>query len=148
MLLVVVVLMFTIAIGYRALDAHLAVEEEVAAAGAISEISLKAKMVGMGGIGTREVVAFEVKGGSKLTLRNEDFNGSINGVVDVELGTRGRLLRVLPLPLWDSRSSPTRGPDFMKVKKAFLSGSHSITLTHFAFETRSDFNGTGYLLVG
>lgn len=146
LLLAVVVLMFTIAAGYNALDAHRAIEEESAAANALSEILLKARMVGMGGVGAREIVTFEIKGGTKLTLRNEDFNGSINGIVDAELSTGGRLLKVLSLPLWDSTGSPTSA-DFLKTEKVFLGGSHKISFTHISQGASDNSNGNRYLLV-
>ncbi|MFQ5815270.1 MAG: hypothetical protein ACE5G7_02115 [Candidatus Hydrothermarchaeaceae archaeon] len=148
MLLVVVVLAFTIAMGYNALDAYRTIEEEVAAAKAISEIFLKAKMAGMGGEGMREIAVFEIKGSSRLILRNEDFGGTINGVIEVELSREGRLLKVLPLPLWDSSDPPSSNTDFLRVEKVFQSGSHRMTMTHFGFSMNSSLGGGDFLLIG
>ncbi|MEE9594835.1 MAG: hypothetical protein V3V92_05485 [Candidatus Hydrothermarchaeales archaeon] len=148
MLLVVVVLTFTIATGYRALDAYQAIEEEAAGARAVSEISLKAKMAGMGGEGAREIAIFELTGGSKLLLRNEDFNGTINGIIDMQLSMGGRQLKVLSSPLWDSPASPTSRVDLLGVEKVFLSGSHRITITHLRSSVNSSMNGKDFLLIG
>jgi hypothetical protein len=146
MWLVVVVLSFTIAMGYNALDAYQALEEETAAAQTISEILLKARIVEMGGEGAREIAEFEIKGGSRLKLVNEDFNGTVNGIVDVELSRGGRMLKVLPLPLWDSNVPPLSNGDLLTVERVFLSGSHKIVIMHMGSLVNSSVGD--FLLIG
>ncbi len=147
LLLVVVVLSFTIAMGYNAIDAHLSFEEEAAAVQSISEISLKTNMVGLGGYGMREVATFEIKRGSTLFLRNEDFNGTVNGIVVVELSGGGCLLKVISSPIWDSTEPPSNILDFLELNKVFQSGSHRMMVTHLGFSEKSNKSGYDYLLV-
>jgi len=147
MLLVVVVLTFTIAMGYNALDAYQTIGEEAKAATAISGILLKAKMAATGGEGTREIAVFEITGDSKLLLRNEDFNGTVNGIADIKLSSGGRMLKVLPSPLWDSYAPPHR-EGFLSLEKVFLSGSHRLIFTHLRFSDNSSSEPIDFLLIG
>ncbi|MEE8167844.1 MAG: hypothetical protein V3T58_03095 [Candidatus Hydrothermarchaeales archaeon] len=134
MLLVVILLAATAATGYSALDAHLVVQEKIAANKAVESLLLKAQIVGMGASGSRETLELVLKGHSKLALRNENFSGDIRGVAKVDLTRGGNVLKVLPLALWDFPEAPSAYSDFLEREIVYHEGAYWMTMTHRSVE--------------
>ncbi len=131
-LLAVVVLAVTIAMGYNALDAHLTVQEGVAAEKAMSSLLVKAQMAGMGAPGSREHLTLVLKGHSRLALWNENFSGDVRGVARIDRSDGGNLLKGLPLPVWDSSPDPIAPEDFLEKEIIYLAGAYGVTMAHLS----------------
>ena len=136
LLIIVLLFAFTIGIGFTALDYARASSEKTSCYKSVNSFLIKTQIVLSGAPGSRETVDFILDGDANLLLYNERINGSLYGIVKASLGDGTHYLQVLPAPVGEDDISLT-------YNRTFISGEHSVTLTHRANADGSDFLGVG-----
>jgi hypothetical protein len=116
LLLAVLLFGFTIVTGYTVWDHAKERAEEISCYKAVNTFMIKAQIVLNSAPGARETAEFALEGDSKLRLYNQRINGSLFGIIMVELPSGTQYLEVLPVPFEEER--------------VFLAGEYSISLLH------------------
>lgn len=135
-MIVVILFAFTVGVGFTALDYAKASSEKASSYRSVNSFLIKAQMVLSGAPGSRETVHFVLEGNSELVLYNEHINGSLYGIVRVDLSDGTHYLQVLAVPLGEDDPS-------IKYSRTFTPGEYSVTLVR-----RVNASGVDYLGVG
>lgn len=137
LLIIAVLLLFTILIGFTALDHASANIQADAAYKTVNAFLIKTEIVASGAPGSRETIDLVLHGNSKLVLYNEDINGTQYGIVKVDMGKKGGYIQVLPVMVAADESPVNFARDI-----TYIAGEYYVSLTHRVNGT------TDYIAIG
>jgi hypothetical protein len=116
LLLAVILFGFTLWTGNIAWEHAKINEEKVSCYKTLNTFLVKSQLVLSGAPGSRERVNIVIEGRSRVTLSNEEINGSTFGVIKAEFPDGSQYLQILPVPIAE--------------EKRFLAGEYRLSLVH------------------